>query len=157
MHCAEPPCRDVCPTGATHQYPDGIVDIDYERCIGCGYCVVACPYLARTIVSPASAAASAMTAASQPERGVCTKCDMCRSKVHSGVARGLTPGLDPDATPGCVNACLWGAIHFGDAQDPNSNVSRLLQQNRMFRINEEFETEPSVYYINADAVFEQPG
>ena len=83
---------------------------------------------------------------------------MCRSKVHSGVARGLTPGLDPDATPGCVNACLWDAIHFGDAQDPNSNVSRLLQQNKTFRINEELGTEPSVYYINADALFEeQPG
>jgi len=83
---------------------------------------------------------------------------MCRSKIHSGVAHGLTPGLDPDATPGCANACLWGAIHFGDAQDPNSNVSRLLRQNKTFRINEELGTEPSVYYINADALFEeQPG
>jgi len=158
MHCAEPPCRDVCPTGATQQHPDGIVDIDHERCIGCGYCVVACPYLARTIVSPAAAAASATTTAPHLERGVCTKCDMCRSKIHSGVAHGLTPGLDPDATPGCANACLWGAIHFGDAQDPNSNVSRLLRQNKTFRINEELGTEPSVYYINADALFEeQPG
>lgn len=163
MHCAKPPCRDVCPTGATQQHSGGIVDIDHERCIGCGYCVVACPYQARSMVSPAAAYVSAAGGAvpndSRPsqkafERGVCTKCDMCRPKIEAGFAQGLTPGRDPDATPGCVNACLWKAIEFGDADDPDSSVSRLLQQNEVFRINEELGTEPSTYYINAGALFE---
>ena len=114
-------------------------------------------YLARTIVSPIAAQLSDWSNESHDcanvshdfERGICIKCDMCQTKVHAGLAAGLRPGLDPAATPACVNACLWEAIHFGDAEDPNSNVSRLLQQNKTFRINEELGTEPSIYYINA--------
>jgi len=151
MHCANPPCRDVCPTGATHQHDDGIVDIDHERCIGCGYCVTACPYLARSMVT--KVAANTSSTGSRPlSKGVATKCDMCRSKVQTGVAHGLVPGRDAAATPSCVNSCLWGAIQFGDADDPESNVSVLLRNNRFFRLNEQLGTEPSVYYLNAEAV-----
>lgn len=149
MHCANPPCRDVCPTGATHQHDDGVVDIDHDRCVGCGYCVVACPYLARSMVTQVASTTSVSNGRSLA-RGVCTKCDMCHSKVQTGLAAGLVPGRDPSATPGCVTACLWGAIHFGDADDPDSNVSTLLRDNPFFRINEQLGTEPSIYYINAD-------
>lgn len=149
MHCAEPPCHDVCPTGATYRHPDGVVDIDADKCIGCGYCTVACPYSARTI-----APHGADRYSSSVKAGVCTKCDMCHSKVLAGLARGLTPGQDLQATPSCVTACLWNAIHFGDAEDPDSTVSRLLKQHRAVRINEELGTDPSIFYINADAGFE---
>jgi phenylacetyl-CoA:acceptor oxidoreductase subunit 1 len=149
MHCGDPPCRDVCPTGATHQYDDGIVDIDHQRCIGCGYCVVACPYLARSMVTQVAANNSGCGSRSFAQ-GVATKCDMCRSKVQNGVAQGLVPGRDAEATPGCVAACLWNAIHFGDADDPDSNVSVLLRNNQTFRLNEQLGTEPSIYYLNAE-------
>jgi phenylacetyl-CoA:acceptor oxidoreductase subunit 1 len=160
MHCANPPCRDVCPTGATQRHANGIVDIDATRCVGCGFCVVACPYMARTIVSenpapsPAQPAApwTAQPSASRFDRGVCTKCDMCRSKIEAAAAHGLTIGIDPEATPTCVNACLWGAIHFGDADQPDSTVARLLRENEMLRIHEELGTEPSIYYMNAGNV-----
>ncbi len=161
MHCGNPPCRDVCPTGATHQHEDGIVDIDQERCIGCGYCVVACPYLARTIVSKAAAQLASWiakpgnngsTANGTLAAGVCTKCNMCRPKIEAGLAKGLTPGSDPTATPSCVLSCPWGAIHFGDANDPESAVSLLLQRHNPVRILEELGTDPSVYYINADVI-----
>jgi Fe-S-cluster-containing dehydrogenase component len=75
---------------------------------------------------------------------------MCRSKVQNGVVQGLIPGRDAAATPGCVTACLWNAIHFGDADDPASDVSGLIRDNKVFRLNEQLGTEPSIYYLNAD-------
>ena len=161
MHCGNPPCRDVCPTGATHQHANGIVDIDYERCIGCGYCVVACPYLARSMVSKGAARLASLIAQESDDpsttdralpAGVCTKCNMCRPKIEAGLAKGLTPGSDPAATPSCVLSCPWGAIHFGDASDPQSAVSILLKRPDTVRILEELGTDPSIYYINTDSV-----
>jgi phenylacetyl-CoA:acceptor oxidoreductase subunit 1 len=152
QHCDEPPCRDVCPTTATRKRADGIVTIDYDVCIGCAYCSVACPYQARTLTRRAS---FAYGAASEPEAlrhdpdrlSVATKCTFCVDRIDDGLARGLVPGRDPDATPACANACVADALTFGDVDDPDSKVSRLLAENRHFRMHEELGTGPGFFYL----------
>jgi phenylacetyl-CoA:acceptor oxidoreductase subunit 1 len=151
MHCAKPPCLDVCPTGATYQRDDGIVDITPEHCMGCAYCVVACPYMARTVAHHgAGQGATAGGTGSADLEGTCTKCNFCVPRVEAGLKAGLTPGIDREATPGCVLACESKAIAFGDLDDPESNVSRLLADRRALRIHEDLGTEPSVYYLGAE-------
>ncbi|HWD21937.1 MAG TPA: 4Fe-4S dicluster domain-containing protein [Burkholderiales bacterium] len=130
MHCDEPPCMHVCPSTATRKRADGIVTIDYDLCIGCGYCMVACPYDARAKVD-----------------GVATKCTFCVDRIDAGLAKGLQPGVDPEATPACVNSCIASALHFGDADDPESNISGLLAENQSFRMHEELETGPNIHYL----------
>ena len=76
-----------------------------------------------------------------------TKCTFCVDRVDAGIAQGLKPGVDPDATPACVNSCIAGALHFGDIDDPKSNVSALLAENRHFRMHEELGTGPRIYYL----------
>lgn len=153
MHCEEPPCMDVCPSTATGKRDDGIVTIDYDLCIGCAYCAVACPYQARFRVDrPASAYQGGRMrheiAKEDPCRiGVAQKCTFCIERIDAGLAGGLTPGVDEDATPACVNSCIAGALHFGDADDPNSNVSRLLAEHRHFRMHEYLGTGPGIYYL----------
>lgn len=153
MHCADPPCMEVCPSTATSKRDDGIVVIDYDKCIGCAYCAVACPYQARYKVEKAAFAygdepSAPEGARHEPDRiGVSTKCTFCVDRIDNGIARGLTPGQDPEATPACVNSCIAGALHFGDVEDPNSNVSRLLAENQFFRMHEHLGTKPGVYYL----------
>jgi phenylacetyl-CoA:acceptor oxidoreductase 27-kDa subunit len=130
MHCDDPPCLDVCPSTATRKRADGIVTVDAELCIGCMYCSVACPYDARHKVD-----------------GVSTKCTFCVERIDAGGARGLKPGVDPDATPVCVNSCIAQALHFGDLDDPKSNVSQLLAENQTFRMHAELGTGPGFYYL----------
>ncbi len=152
MHCAEPPCVAVCPTGASRQRADGIVFVAYEACVGCGYCAMACPYQARHLVHDGAgyfeAPTPSETAGERPERrGVMTKCTFCRERLDAGLARGLRPGLDPDATPMCAVACLTGAIVFGDLDDPGSRVSKLLAEHEAVPLAPECGTAPSVFYI----------
>ncbi|HYA05787.1 MAG TPA: DmsC/YnfH family molybdoenzyme membrane anchor subunit, partial [Xanthobacteraceae bacterium] len=156
QHCADPPCMHVCPTTATRQRADGIVTIDYNLCIGCAYCEVACPYQARFLVhAPHFAYGSAMQNETEREDaarlGVAQKCTFCSDRVDFGLDNGLTPGLDPRATPACVNSCIADALHFGDLDDPNSNVSRLLREQRYFRMHAELGTEPSFFYLYGKA------
>jgi Fe-S-cluster-containing dehydrogenase component len=80
-------------------------------------------------------------------RGVATKCTFCVERIDFGLAAGLKPGIDPDATPACVNSCIAGAMHFGDADDPHSNISRLLAGNQHFRMHEELGTGPNIHYL----------
>ncbi|HEU4350413.1 MAG TPA: 4Fe-4S dicluster domain-containing protein [Burkholderiales bacterium] len=152
MHCDDPPCMHVCPSTATRKRPDGIVTIDYDLCIGCGYCAVACPYQARFKVDKASFAYGNPTEIEMqtfhPERlGVATKCTFCVDRIDAGLKKGLKPGLDPEATPACVNSCIAQALHFGDAEDPDSNISALLAENQFFRMHEELGTGPRFYYL----------
>ena len=156
QHCADPPCVPVCPTKATRQRADGIVTIDYDLCIGCAYCEVACPYQARFLVqAPHFAYGAAMqneVEREDPARlGVAQKCTFCSDRIDFGLDNGLTPGLDPRATPACVNSCIADALHFGDIDDPNSNVSRLLREQKHFRMHGELGTEPSFFYLYAKA------
>ena len=157
MQCAKAPCVDVCPVAASHYRSDGIVMMDYERCIGCRYCEVACPYSARSFnwkafegPNPAVPEWGEPEVARRP-RGVPEKCAFCYQRIDRGLALGLTPGVDPDATPACVVACPVGARIFGDLKDPNSPVSKVLRENPNFRLREDLGTGPRVYYIPATA------
>ena len=152
MHCADPPCMHVCPSTATRKRADGIVSIDYDLCIGCAYCAVACPYQARYKVDAAEYAYGESMAPEakrfDPKRiGVATKCTFCSERIDAGVAKGLRPGVDPEATPACVNSCIANALHFGDVEDKNSNVSQMLAENQSFRMHEELGTEPGFHYL----------
>lgn len=152
QHCDEPPCMDVCPTTATKKRPDGIVTIDYDICIGCAYCAVACPYQARYKVDEPLFAYGAATASEtqgfdDARLGVAQKCTFCVDRIDAGKALGLTPGVDPDASPACANACIADALSFGDIEDPDSNVSKLLTENTWFQMHEELGTNPGFYYL----------
>ncbi|MBI3455818.1 MAG: 4Fe-4S dicluster domain-containing protein, partial [Candidatus Rokubacteria bacterium] len=151
MHCAEPPCVPVCPTGASRQREDGIVWVAYDACVGCGYCAVACPYRARHLVRTADDGFGppmppALASARADRLGVMTKCTFCMERVDTGRARGLVPGVDPEATPMCAVACLTNAIVFGDLDDPLSRVARLIADGGATPLMPECGTAPSVYY-----------
>jgi phenylacetyl-CoA:acceptor oxidoreductase 27-kDa subunit len=142
----------VCPTGASQRREDGIVWVQYDACVGCGYCAVACPYHARHLVHEArtyfDVATPAERVTARPERhGVMTKCTFCKERVDGGRAQGLVPGVDPDATPMCAVACIAGAIVFGDLDDATSPAARLLAAGRAVPLLPECGTQPSVYYI----------
>ncbi len=123
-HCSEPPCVGVCPTNATWKRDeDGIVVIDSGLCIGCKYCIQACPYDARFL---------------NPVTKVAEKCDFCIHRVSKGLV------------PSCVNTCVGGARIFGDLGDPDSNISKLIANNRVSVLRGEMGTFPNVYYIDAD-------
>ena len=146
MHCENPTCLEVCPTCATYRRPDGIVDINLDLCVGCGSCVVACPYQARSIAK-SDILSKEITAKNKDRIGVCTKCNFCLQHIDAGLAQGLKPGTDSEATPRCVRFCLADALYFGDLDDPKSEVSGLIRDNKVVSMQEELGTEPSVYYI----------
>jgi len=143
---------EVCPSTATKKRADGIVTIDYDLCIGCSYCAVACPYQARYKTDKASFAYGAPTDNEAKRHdakrlAVATKCTFCVDRIDAGLEQGLKPGVDPAATPACVNACIADALAFGDLDDPQSNVSQLLEKNQSFRMHEELGTGPGFHYL----------
>lgn len=157
MQCTNAPCVDVCPVKASYYRSDGIVMMDYDRCIGCRYCEVACPYQARSFnwkqfdgTNPAVPKWGQPEVARRP-RGVVEKCAFCYQRIDRGLALGLEPGVDADASPACVVVCPTGARMFGDLNDPESNVSKALRSKPAFRLRESLGTEPRVYYIPAGA------
>lgn len=153
LHCNEAPCVSVCPTRATYRRDDGIIIMDYDLCIGCRYCQVACPYDARSFNWKKRTSASGY----QPEwgeaevewrpRGVAEKCTFCVHRIDRGLSQGLMPGVDRAATPACVNICPVEARVFGDLQDPNSRIARLIEELPTFRLREDVGTSPNVYYV----------
>jgi len=153
QHCADPPCMHVCPSTATRQRDDGIVSIDYDLCIGCSYCAVACPYQARYKVDKNRFAyddkpmPSEEMLIDEKTLGVAQKCTFCSDRVDAGLEANLTPGVDPDATPACVNSCIANALHFGDIEDIESKVSQLVSNTPHFRMHEELGTDPGFYYL----------
>lgn len=155
MHCENPPCVGVCPVQATYQRPDGIVMMDYDRCIGCRYCQLSCPYGARSFNWEAfTGENTAVPEWGEPEverrpKGVVEKCTFCFHRIDRGLEQGLTPGVDPQATPACVAACPVGARIFGDLNDPESEVSQVLQQHQAVQLRRELGTGPRVYYLPA--------
>ena len=121
--CENPVCVTVCPTKASYRREDGIVLIDPHRCIGCRYCMSACPYDVRYV---------------NPLKRIVQKCDFC---VHR---------IDADLLPACVEACPVGARIFGDLNDPNSEIARLMATHPVQVLKPEMATKPQVFYIDAD-------
>jgi Fe-S-cluster-containing dehydrogenase component len=153
MHCEKAPCVDVCPVKASYYRADGIVMMDYDKCIGCRYCEVACPYNARAFNwETFNGENPAVPQWGQPEiprrpRGVVEKCSFCYHRIDRGLANGLVPGIDTLATPACVVACPVGARSFGDLNDPESEVSKLLAKHTAHRLREDLGTGPRVHYL----------
>jgi phenylacetyl-CoA:acceptor oxidoreductase subunit 1 len=153
QHCENPPCTPVCPTGATARRDDGLVTIDYDLCIGCASCVVACPYQARTIKHDREwyygeeATAQELQRPHEERLGVANKCSFCIERIDTAKQGGLTPGRDLDVTPACVAACISQALKFGDYDDPESDVSQLVRDNKTFRMHEQLGTRPRVRYL----------
>jgi Fe-S-cluster-containing dehydrogenase component len=161
MHCNDAPCTHICPVKATYQRADGIVMMDYDRCIGCRYCEVACPYGSRSFNwETFDGENPAVPTWGQPQiprrpRGVVEKCSFCYQRIDRGLEMGLTPGVDQAATPACVVACPAGARIFGDLNDPESPVSKILVDHSSYRLKENLGTEPRVYYLPMHAETEQ--
>ncbi len=153
LHCQDAPCVEVCPVKATYVRQDGLVIMNYDRCIGCRYCEVACPYDARKFNweardsdSPYIPTWGVAEVPTRP-RGVVEKCTFCIHRIDDGLKSGLVPGEDPEATPACVNVCPVGARTFGNLKDPESKVSQLIANNPTIVLREELGTNPSVFYI----------
>jgi len=155
-HCKEAPCVEVCPTGASHRREDGIVLVDSDICVGCTACVIACPYQHRSYFKAYTpyfkgegyTPPEDLGRRLYPlEEGTAVKCTFCVERIEEGKKKGLKPGIDPAATPACVNTCPATARFFGDLDDPDSEVSRLILEKRGAPLAPEFETEPSVYYL----------
>lgn len=153
LHCGDAPCVEVCPVQATYHRQDGLVVMNYDRCIGCRYCEIACPYDARKFNWHARAEVNpyvptwGLAEVERRPRGVVEKCTFCIHRIDAGLKNGFTPGEDREATPACVNICPVGARVFGDLNDPNSAVSQAIATEATIRLREELGTEPSVYYV----------
>lgn len=161
FQCEHPPCVPVCPVGATFKRSqDGIVVVDYDRCIGCRYCIVACPYQARfsdfgdnypaveeetpwaRVPSPEYRQFRVREDGKSPEGNV-RKCTFCLHLQDENGEYDKAAGR----WPACAKTCTGKAIHFGDFNDPESEVSRLIRERQPVRLKEELGTEPNVYYL----------
>jgi len=136
-HCDNPPCTKVCPTKATWKREDGIVMMDWHRCIGCRYCMAACPYGSRSFNwrDPRTHIKELSTDFPTRTKGVVEKCTFCNERI----AKNLLPA--------CVEACTEKALAFGDLNDRKSNVRKLLKENYSIRRKPVLGTEPEIYYI----------
>lgn len=144
-HCDNPPCVRACPTKATFKKPDGVVGMDYHRCIGCRFCMAACPYGARSFnwrdPRGKDERGRSFIAELNPEypartKGVVEKCNFCTERLAVG------------QLPACVEAAAeFDAMFFGDLNDPNSRISRVLQEKFTIQRRPSLGTYPSVFYI----------
>ena len=135
QHCADPPCVDVCPTGASFKRADGIVLVDKHRCIGCRYCMMACPYKARSFVHEPVTDHSGATPRGQ---GTVESCTLCVHRVDRG------------EIPACVEACDregHQAILFGNLNDPDSAISKRLHSVASTRLRADLNLDPGVAYV----------
>ncbi|MFT4930437.1 MAG: Fe-S-cluster-containing dehydrogenase component [Natronomonas sp.] len=151
MQCENPPCVQVCPVSATYKMEDGVVNVDYDRCIGCRYCSVACPYGARYFdfgedyddeVMGAGEVTSPEYGVDRGERGEKSspvgnirKCNFCFHRTERG------------EEPACVETCIGDARNFGNLADPESEVSRMVNSERAVQLKSEEGTDPNVYYL----------
>jgi molybdopterin-containing oxidoreductase family iron-sulfur binding subunit len=140
-HCERAVCVEVCPTGATYAQEDGVIMIDWDKCIGCKACIEACPYDARSrvndnrILFPDQKTTFESPDYVKAPKGVATKCDFCAHR------------LKEKRIPACAEVCLTGARIFGDLSDEQSPLLGLIGRHHGFQLLPEKGTEPSVYYI----------
>lgn len=151
MHCGEAPCEEVCPNEAIQRTDSGIVLVDYDECIGCESCMVVCPYGAISYFDGdvgyyEDLPIGERIKGENPD-DVCVKCDFCRERVEEGLEEGLKPGEDPQATPICAARCPTEARTFGDLDDPDSDVSEIIEERDGFKLHPEHETDPAIYYV----------
>jgi len=143
MHCRNAPCVNTCPTGASQQTESGIVWIDYNKCIGCRACIIACPYNARSFNFGEPKGYYPEKGYTEQEKagyrefipGIVTKCDFCMDRVEEG------------KDPACVQTCVAKVRYFGDLDDPGSEINRLIVSRNGAPIYPEMGAEPSVYYL----------
>ena len=138
MHCAKPSCVDGCPVTATWREPDGIVVVDYNKCIACRNCLTACPYEARHFnwVHPHIPESEINPLVPVEEKhGTPEKCTFCVQRTRNGL------------NTACTDACPVGARTFGDLRDPESAISKILRTKRTFRLKEELGNEPAIWYV----------
>ncbi|MDP2956484.1 MAG: 4Fe-4S dicluster domain-containing protein [Longimicrobiales bacterium] len=156
FQCDNPPCIKVCPVHATYLGEDGIVGQVYSRCIGCRYCMAACPYSAKVFNWYAPEWLGDTQKRANPDvslrpKGVVEKCTFCHHRILAArdEARAAERDLrDGDVTTACAESCPARAIVFGDLDDPDSRVSRLAASARAFRMGEDLGTEPKVFYLS---------
>lgn len=143
-HCSDAPCERVCPSGATAKRSDGIVTVDHKKCVGCRACYVACPYKNRTFLKKGALKEGLFKGHITPfekaryqkwQEGTVVKCTFCYERVDQGLE------------PACVNTCPAEARVFGDLEDPESKVSRLIRQRGGMQPLSESNTNPAVYYL----------
>ncbi len=158
FHCDNPPCTKVCPTGATYKDEDGLVLVDYEKCIGCRYCMSACPYNARRFnwwepehppvrVNPIDGSVEPLNPkVPLRPRGNVEKCTFCVHRIRNG-----------NPVPRCVEVCPTRARHFGDLNDPDSEVSNILKTLRTHRIREDLNTGPMLFYFTRGVKWTREG
>lgn len=136
-HCDNPACTRVCPTQATWKREDGIVMMDYHRCIGCRYCMAACPYGSRSFNwrDPRPFIKEINPAYPTRTKGVVEKCNFCEDRLAKGLA------------PACVEACPNNALVFGDLENSASDIRKLLSSQYTIRRKPGLGTEPKVFYL----------
>ena len=155
FHCEHAPCTKVCPVHATYMDPEGLVAQVYHRCIGCRFCMAACPYTAKYFNWRNYDMPDKMTDHGNPDvsvrqRGVVEKCTFCHHRLLKARDRARYENREMRAdeyVPACAESCPTQAITFGDLDDPNSDAARLSRSARAFRLLEELGTEPKVYYL----------
>jgi len=157
LHCDNPPCTYVCPVHATYRAPNGIVAQIFPQCIGCRYCMAACPYTAKTFNWFEWQWPDQLREACNPDvslrpKGIVEKCTFCSHRLQK--AKDLArfedrPMREEDYQPACVEACPADAMVFGDLEQELSEVSRLAQSPRAERLREDLGTEPKVIYLRS--------
>ncbi|MFQ5776700.1 MAG: 4Fe-4S dicluster domain-containing protein [Terriglobia bacterium] len=141
-HCAEATCERVCPTGATYIRPDGIVMVDHEKCIGCRACAVACPYMNRHFIeeemlqSGDRMSAFDLVKFAEFTPGTMAKCTLCAHRIDKGLE------------PACVVTCPTECRIFGDLEDKDGRLQRLIRERGGWTLLPQCDTKPSVYYLD---------
>jgi menaquinone reductase, iron-sulfur cluster-binding subunit len=152
LQCDDPPCTKVCPVYATYRNPEGIVAQIYARCIGCRFCMAACPYNAKYFnwLRYQKEAPGQNPEVSVRPKGVVEKCTFCHHRLQKARERALAEGrtlASGDYVTACAETCPTRAITFGDLLDEGSEVARLARSPRAFRLGEELGTRPKVFYL----------